>query len=98
MTILGRTVKKKDAPRLAVLGVACLIVVGFVVTLLSTVWDIHGVRAEISECNEAIAQKESELKQLEQKKEYYESEEFVEDAVRDGGYVGKNETVFVITD
>lgn len=98
MTFLGRTVRRKDVPRLTVLAVACVIVFIFVVTLLSTVYDILEVRSEIRGCNEAIAQKESELKQLEQKKAYYESEEFLEDAVRDGGYVGENETVFLIAD
>ena len=98
MTFLGRTVRKKDVPRLAVFASAFLVITLFIAALFTTFWDIHQVRGEISDCNEAIAQKESELKQLEQKKEYYESDEFLEDAVRDSGYVGRDDTVFVITD
>ncbi len=77
---------------------AGVVAVIFLFALLSTLYGIHGVRGEISDCNDAIAQKESELKQLEQKKEYYESDEFLEDAVRSGGYVDDDEVVFVITD
>ncbi len=98
MTFMGRTVRRKDVPRLAVFFSACLVIVLFITALLTTSFDIHRVRGEIRDCNEAIAQKESELKQLEQKKEYYESDEFLEDAVRDSGYVGSGDTVFVITD
>lgn len=97
MTFMGKKVKRKDMPRLITFVAACFVVIVFIFALLSTLYDIHKVRSDIRDCNEAIAQKESELKQLEQKKEYYESDEFLEDAVRSSGYVGDDETVFVIT-
>lgn len=97
MELFGRKIKRKDMPRLAMLCSACVVVLIFLCTLLSTLYGIYDVRRDINDCKEAIAQKENELKQLEQKKAYYESDEFLEDAVRSGGYVGKDEIVFVIT-
>ncbi len=98
MKFMGKKLKRKNLPRLAVMGTACVVVLVFLVAVCSTLIGILEVRGDIRDCSNAIAQKQNELKQLEQKKKYYESDEFLEDAVRDGGYVGDDETVFVITD
>lgn len=98
MKIMGRKVPRKNLPRLIILGLAGVVLITFFAAVGSTVYGIHEVRSEISECDEAIARKKSELKQLKQKKAYYESEEFLEDNVRSNGYVGEDETVFVVTD
>lgn len=78
-------------------GLTTAVMFSFIFMVCSTWLHIVRVRRDISDCNEAIAQKKSELSQLEQKKAYYESDEFFEDAVRGGGYVGEDETVFVVT-
>lgn len=98
MKIMGREVPRENMPRLIILGAAGIILIAFVIAVCSTMYGIHEVRSDISDCNEAIAQKQSELSWLKQKKAYYESEEFLEDSARSGGYVGEDETVFVVTD
>lgn len=98
MELFGRRISKKRMRRLVSAGITGACMVAFIITVCSTWFHIARVRRDISDCNEAIAQKKSELSQLEQKKAYYESEEFFEDAVRSGGYVGEDETVFVVTD
>ncbi len=98
MKLFGREIPRGKGPRLVVMGVAGVILAAFVVMVFSTVIGIWEVHRDISDCNEAIAQKESELNQLEQKKAYYESDEFFEDAARSSGYVGEDETVFVVVD
>ncbi len=97
MKLLGRKIPRKNMPRLIMLAAAGTVIITFIIAFCSTLYGIHDVRREISSCNEAIAQKKSELKQLQQKKAYYESDEFLEDSVRSGGYVGEDETVFVVT-
>lgn len=98
MTFMGKKVKRKDMPRLALMSFAVLVAVMFVAAVGSNVYGIGEVRGEIRRCDDEIAQKKSELKQLKQKMEYYESEEFFEDQVRNNGYVDEDETVFVVTD
>ncbi len=98
MNFMGKNVRRKDMPRLIIRAAALVVALMFLIAVGSTVYGICEVRGEIRECNDAIAQKKSELKKLEQKKEYYESDEFLEDTVRGGGYVDNDETVFVITD
>ena len=98
MRLFGRNIPRGRGPRLALIGVAGVAMVAFIVMVCSTLVGIFEVRRDISECNEAIAQRESELVQLEQKKAYYESDEFLEDAARSGGFVGEDETVFVVVD
>lgn len=97
MKLFGRKITRKRFRRLLAVGLTAVIMFSFVVMVCSTWLHIARVRHKISDCNEAIAQKKSELSQLEQKKAYYESDEFFEDAVRSGGYVGEDETVFVVT-
>ena len=97
MRLFGRNIPRSKLPRLAVMGIAGVVLTAFVVMIFSTLIGIWEVRRDISDCDKAIAQKESELNQLEQKKAYYESDEFFEDAVRNSGYVGEDETVFVVT-
>lgn len=98
MTFMGKKVRKKDMPRFIVMSASVFIVLMFTIAVCSTVYGIAEVRGEIRRCDEDIAQKKSELKQLKQKMEYYKSDEFFEDAVRNSGYVDEDETVFVITD
>ena len=97
MRLFGRHISKKRFRGLLVAGFTGVFVSVFIFMVCSTWIHILRVRRDISECNEAIAQKKSELSQLEQKKAYYESDEFFEDAVRNGGYVDEDETVFVVT-
>ena len=97
MNFRGRNVSEKELSRLVIFGIGALLIIFFIFSLLKTAIGIYEVRRNISDCREAIAQKNSELNRLEQKKAYYESDEFLEDAVRNGGYVGDDETVFVIT-
>ncbi len=97
MNILGRNVPRKNMPRLIIMSVAGIILISFIVAVCSTLCGIHDVRREIRECEEAIALKQSELKQLQQKLAYYERREFLEDSARENGYVGEDETVFVVT-
>lgn len=97
MNILGRNVPRKNVPRLVIMSIAGIILITFAVAVCSTLCGIHDVRRKIQDCEEAIALRQSELKQLEQKKAYYESREFLEDSARSGGYVGEDETVFVVT-
>ena len=98
MEIFGRRISKKRFRRLMTAGITGVCMIAFIVAVCSTWFHIAQVRRDIKDCNDAIALKESELSQLEQRKAYYESEEFFEDAVRSGGYVGEDETVFVVTD
>ena len=97
MRLFGRNIPRNKLPRLAVMGIAGVVLTAFVIMVCSTLIGIWEVRRDIKVCDDAIAQKKSELNQLEQRKAYYESEEFFEDAVRGGGYVGEDETVFVVT-
>ena len=97
MRLFGRNIPRSKLPRLVVMGVAGVVLTAFVIMVCSTLIGIWEVRRDIKDCEDAIAQKESELNQLEQKKAYYESDEYIEDAVRSGGYVGEDETVFVVT-
>ncbi len=98
MRLFGRNIPRGRGPRLVMAGIAGVVLATFLFMVCSTLIGIVEVRRDISDCNEAIAMKESELSQLEQKKAYYESEEFYEDAVRGNGYVGEDETVFVVID
>ena len=97
LRLFGRKIPRGKGPRLVAIGVAGVVLATFIVMVCSTLVGIFEVRRDISECNEAIAEKESELSRLEQKKAYYESDEFLEDSARNGGYVGEDETVFVVT-
>lgn len=97
MKIFDRQISREKMPRLIIITAACLTLVVFAVALCSTMIRIHNVRAEISEYDVAIAQKKSELEQLDQKVRYNESDEFREDAARDNGFVREDETVFIVT-
>ncbi len=97
MRLFGRRISKKRFRRLLIGGFTSVFVAVFIFMVCSTWIHILHVRRDISRCNEAIELKKSELSQLKQKKAYYESDEFFEDAVRGGGYVGEDETVFVVT-
>ena len=97
MRLFGRNIPNSKLPRLLVMGITGVVLTAFVVMVCSTLIGIWEVRGDIKNCEDAIAQKKSELNQLEQRKAYYESDEYFEDAVRSGGYVGEDETVFVVT-
>ena len=97
MELFGRRISKKRFRSLMIAGITGICMITFIVMVCSTWIHIARVRRDISDCNDAIAQKKGELSQLEQRIEYYESDEFFEDAVRSGGYVGEDETVFVVT-
>ncbi len=96
MKLFGRKITRKRFRRLLAAGFTTFVICCFIFMVCNIWLHISRVRHNISDCNEAIAQKKSELSQLEQKKEYYESDEFFEDSVRADGYVSEDETVFVV--
>lgn len=96
MRLFGRNIPNSKLPRLLVMGIAGVVLTVFVVMVCSNLISIWDVRRDIKDIEDAKAQKESELSQLEQRKAYYESDAFFEDAARSSGYVGEDETVFQV--
>ncbi len=74
----------------------CLVIGGFMCTLVSQQLRLISIRRETQRCEELISLKEKEYEKLSEKAEYSSSSEFYEEKARDEGYVGKNEKVFVI--
>ena len=96
MELFGRHISKKRFRSLMNLGITGVCVIVFIIAVCFNWFHIAQARRDIRETNEAIAQKESELSQLEQRKAYYESDEFFEDAVSNGNYVHEDDTVYVV--
>ena len=76
--------------------VFCLVVCGFLYTLVSQQLRLSSIRREKQQCDEQIALQNEAYEKSKKEAEYSSTDEFYEDKARDEGYVHPDETVFVI--
>ena len=78
------------------LVVFCVVICGFLYTLISQQLRLTSIRREKEQCQEQIALQNKEYEKSKKEAEYSSTDEFYEDKARAEGYVRPDETVFVI--
>ena len=76
--------------------VFCLLIGGFLYTLVSQQINLISIRRETAQCKKEIAVQKDKYSRLKEKAEYNSSDEYYEDKARDEGYVRSDETVFIV--
>ena len=92
----NRKKRKRTRADYVRLIVFCVVVCGFLYTLVSQQLRLANIRRETKQCQEQIAQQNKEYEKSKKEAEYSSTDEFYEDKARAEGYVRPDETVFVI--
>lgn len=85
--------RKNDYIRIVV---CCVLVCGFVYTMISQQIRISAIRNETEACEREIAKQEQIYAELKEKAKDNSTDEFYEQKARDEGYVRDDETVFIV--
>ena len=92
----NRKKRKRTRADYVRLIIFCVIICGFVYTLVSQQLRLTSIRREKEQCEEKIALQNKEYEKSKKEAEYSSTDEFYEDKARDEGYVRPEETVYVI--
>lgn len=92
------TVKEKKIRRNQYIRIliCCVLICGFVYTMIAQQIRISAIRNETQECEREIAKQEKIYAELKEKAKDNSTDEFYEEKARDEGYVRDDETVFII--
>ena len=91
----GRNQKSRRKINIS-LVVLIVVVVGFLYTVVSLQSRLSDIREQREEFERKTALKQEEYDNLKQRKENNSTVEALEEKARDEGYVGEDETVFVV--
>lgn len=92
-----RAVNKTKARKNFIHIIICFLIVGgFLYTLVNQQLRLISIRREMARCEQETAVKQEEYERLKKKEEYYSSDKYREEKVRDEGYVRDDEIVFVV--
>ena len=97
-SVSKKTQKKRKRSRADYvrLIIFCVVVCGFLYTLVSQQLRLTSIRSEKKQCEDQIALQEKQYEKSKKEAEYSSTDEFYEDKARAEGYVRPDETVFVI--
>ena len=96
---MGKSAKRKrkrsrgDYIRILIFAV---LIGGFLYTLTMQQIKLVSIRRETADTKKEIAVQKDKSARLDEKKKHNSSDEYYEEKARDEGYVGKDETVFVV--
>ena len=77
--------------------IVCLFIVGgFLYTIISQQINLVEIRREEAECQMQIEEQQKKYSQLQEKVKRNSGDDYYEEKARDEGYVGSDETVFIV--
>ncbi|MBR1970905.1 MAG: septum formation initiator family protein [Clostridia bacterium] len=92
-TVKEKKMQKNDFMRVVI---CCVVVCGFIYTMISQQIRISAIRNETEACEREIAKQEQIYAELKEKAKDNSTDEFYEEKARDEGYVRSDETVFIV--
>ncbi len=92
-TVKRKKIRKNDYIRILI---CCVLVCGFVYTMIAQQIRISAIRSETEQCEKEIAKQEQIYAELKEKAKGNSTDKFYEEKARDEGYVRDDETVFIV--